>query len=98
MPSCYDVYSLRIALRQIGVQVEDQEALKLSPEMNKELASYMTDFTRPLILQIYGKDDDVKIETFEDVVGLFPRSDIRRALEKLKIMAEKLGINPERCT
>lgn len=94
MPS-YDVYSLRVALRQLGIAVDEQEALKLSPEMNKELASYMTDFTRPLILQIYGKDDDVKIETFEDVVGLFRDPDIKKALEKLKVMADKLGINPE---
>ncbi len=94
MPS-YDVFSLRIGLRQIGIKVNDYEALSLSPEMNKELATYMTDFTRPLIMQIYGKDDDLKIETFEDVVGLFRDPDIKRALEKLKVMAEKLGIKPE---
>jgi len=94
MPS-YDVYSLRVALREIGVDVEDVDALKLSPEMNKDLTTYMSDFTHPLIMQIYGKDDDVKIDTFEDVVALFRDPDIKRALEKLKTMADKLGINPE---
>ena len=63
--------------------------------MNQELTSYMTDFTRPLILQIYGKEDGVEIETFEDVVLLFRDPDMKRALEKLKIMADKLGLNPE---
>lgn len=94
MPS-YDVYSLRVALREIGIKVNDVETLKLSPEMNQELTSYMTDFTRPLILQIYGKEDGVEIETFEDVVLLFRDPDMKRALEKLKIMADKLGLNPE---
>jgi hypothetical protein len=94
LPS-YDVFSLRVALRQLGIVVNDNEALKLSPEMNKELTTYMTDFTRPLIKQIYGKDDSVKIETFEDVVGLFRDPDVKMALEKLKMMAEKLGIKTE---
>lgn len=94
MPS-YDIFSLRVALRQINIRVDEHKSLTLSPEMNIELAAYMTDFTRPLIMQIYGKDDDVKIETFEDVVGLFRDPDVKRALEKLKVMAEKLGIKPE---
>jgi len=94
LPS-YDVFSLRVALRQLGINIADNEALKLSPDMNKELTTYMTDFTRPLIVQIYGKDDSVKIETFEDVVGLFRDPDVKMALEKLKMMAEKLGIKPE---
>lgn len=94
MPS-YDVYSLRVALRQLEIDVNDQEALQLSPEMNKELTTYMTDFTRPLIVQIYGKDDGMKIETFEDVVALFRDPDVKMALEKLRMMADKLGIRPE---
>ena len=94
MPS-YDIFSLRVALRQININVNDHKSLTLSPSMSKELAAYMTDFTRPLIMQIYGNDEDVKIETFEDVVGLFRDPDMKRALEKLKVMAEKLGIKPE---
>ncbi|MBO6519106.1 MAG: hypothetical protein JJ900_13825 [Rhodospirillales bacterium] len=94
LPS-YDVYSLRVALRQLGIAVNDNEALKLSPEMNAELTTYMTDFTRPLIVQIYGKEDDVQIETFEDVIELFRDPDVKMALEKLKTMADKLGIKPD---
>ncbi len=90
----YDVFSLRVALRDLDLVPEDTSALKLSPEMSRELAGYMSDFTRPLILQIYG-GDDVEIETFEDVVKLFRDPDVKKALEKLKIMAEKLGIQIE---
>lgn len=94
LPS-YDVFSLRIALRKLNIAVDDVATLKLSDQMNKDLAAYMTDFTRPLIVQIYGESDDMKIETFEDVVALFRDPDVKKALEKLKIMASKLGIAPE---
>ena len=51
LPS-YDVYSLRISLRELEIEVNDHETLRLSDSMNKELTSYMTDFTRPLIQEI----------------------------------------------
>ncbi|MBC8339702.1 MAG: hypothetical protein ISR51_08290 [Rhodospirillales bacterium] len=93
LPS-YDVYSLRISLRDLEIPVNDHDALRLSDSMSKELTSYMTDFTRPLILQIYG-GDDMKIESFEDVVKLFRDPDVGKALEKIRIMADKLNIKPE---
>ena len=94
LPS-YDVYSLRISLREMGITINDYDTLKLSDAMNKELTSYMTEFTRPLIVQIYGNDDDISIESFEDVINLFRAPDIKKALEKIQIMADKLKIKPE---
>ena len=93
LPS-YDVYSLRISLREMDIAVNDHDSLKLSDAMSKELTSYMTDFTRPLIMQIYG-GDDVRIESFEDVIKLFRAADVGQALEKTHIMANKLNIKPE---
>ena len=93
LPS-YDVYSLRISLREMGISVNDHDSLKLPDAMSKELTAYMTDFTRPLIAQIYG-GDDVKIESFDDVIKLFRSPDIKTALEKIRIMADKLNIKPE---
>ena len=90
LPS-YDVYSLRILLREQGIDVNDVEALKLSENKMRELTSYMTTFTRPLIMQIYG-DDDMNITDFEDIIALFRDPDVKKALEKLKVMAEKLEI------
>ena len=94
LPS-YDVYSLRIALRDLNIPVNDHDALKLSAAMSKELTSYMTDFTRPLIMQIYGDGDDVSINSFEDVIKLFRDPDRKNALDKIRIMADILNINPE---
>lgn len=94
LPS-FDVFSLRIQLRKLGVDVEDVETLRLSEDMNKQLTSYMSEFTRPLILQIYGDDADVKVDNFSDVLKLFQTPDMKKALERLKRMASKLGIMPE---
>ncbi len=46
LPS-YDVYSLRISLREMEIPINDHEALRLSDAMNKELTSYMTDSPAP---------------------------------------------------
>lgn len=91
MPS-YDVYSLRVTLREEGIQVEDHEALRLSAEKTKELSAYMRSFTRPLMKQIYG-DDAAAIDTFEDVVALFRDPDVQKARHRLTVMAAKLGID-----
>ncbi len=93
LPS-YDVYSLRISLRELDITVNDVEALRLSDSMNKELTSYMTDFTRPLIMEIYG-GSDVEIQDFSDVIKLFRSPDVKEALEKIRTMSAKLNIKPE---
>jgi len=93
LPS-YDVYSLRISLRELGVDVENEDDLKLSDTKNKELTEYMTSFTRPLILQIYG-DDDLDVQNFQDVVKLFRDPDVKKALEKIQMMSKMLEIKPD---
>ena len=95
LPS-YDVYSLRISLREMDIPINDHEALRLSDSMNKELTSYMTGFTRPLISQIYGGEDDVAINSFDDVIKLFRDPDVKTSLEKIRIMANKLNLKPEK--
>jgi hypothetical protein len=87
----YDVYSLRILLRQNQIEVNDIEALKLSEGKCRELSEYMAGFTRPLIMQIYGGVDD-SLQGFEDILELFTRPDVKEAREKLQTMADKLGI------
>ncbi|TCS65019.1 hypothetical protein [Varunaivibrio sulfuroxidans] len=90
LPS-YDVYSLRVALRDQDIPVNNFDDLRLSETKNLELASYMKAFTLPLIVEIYGSDD-MSIQRFEDIIKLFKDPDIRRAKEKLQMVAVKLGI------
>jgi hypothetical protein len=87
----YDVFSLRVAMRELGIEVNDVEALRLSDQRIKELTAYMKEFTHPLIMEIYGSND-VDIQNFEDVVGLFKDPDVERARDKMRMMADKLGI------
>lgn len=90
LPS-YDVYSLRIALRRLGIVVNDYDDLKLSAKKNDELREYMKVFTQPLIREIYG-DHGVDIENTADLVDLFRDPDVGKARERLKTMADKLEI------
>ena len=89
--SSYDVYSLRLTLRELEIPVNNFDELKLSEGKARELSEYMTSFTRPLIMQIFG-GDDVSIQSFEDVIALFRDPDIAKARQKLQTMADKLGV------
>lgn len=51
----------------------------------------MTSFTLPLIKQIYG-GGDMEVKSFEDLVGLFKDPDVKKAIVKLRTMANKLKI------
>ena len=90
LPS-YDIYSLRILLREHGITVNRVDALKLSESKSRELNDYMGAFTHPLIMQIYGSDD-ISIKKFEDIIALFRDPDIQKAREKLERMADMLEI------
>lgn len=90
LPS-YDVYSLRVSLRQARIPLAGHTALTLTPAKNAELAGYMRRFTGPLIAQIYGSDG-MDITSFADIVALFRDPDVKAARAKLKLMAEKLSI------
>ena len=90
----FDVYSLRIQLRALDIEVSDNEYLKLSAAKTAELNQYMTEFTRPLIRNIYGKDDNT-VQEYADVIALFRSADATKALEKLNRMAQKLDVHLE---
>jgi hypothetical protein len=92
--SSFDVYSLRVLLREQGIPVNDHSALRLSQKKSEELTEYMTTFTRPLIMKIYG-DDDISIQSYQDIIALFRQPDVKKALEKLRIIARRLEIEVE---
>ena len=91
LPS-YDVYSLRISLRENGIPVNDHSALRLSEHKVEELSTYMTAFTRPLILEVFGAGSG----GYADIVGLFRNPDVSQVRAKLLAMAKALEIPPER--
>ncbi|MFP6748303.1 MAG: hypothetical protein VCD66_11985 [Alphaproteobacteria bacterium] len=88
----YDVYSLRIELRRLGIPLADQSGLQLSERKSKELTSYMTEFTRPLLQQIYG-GSDAEIEDMDQLLAMFKSPDKGEAIKNLRMIADKLGID-----
>ncbi len=90
----YDVYSLRLTLRELEINVDDVDALRLSDEKVKELTKYMVAFTHPLIQEIYGDSTEGEINNFEDILRLFRQPDATKALNRLKEMSAKLDIPP----
>jgi hypothetical protein len=91
LPS-YDVYSLRISLREHGIQVNDFSSLKLSPDKAKELTKYMVMFTKPLMRMVYG-EEAVNIESYDDLLRLFRDPDVKKARARLEQMANSLNID-----
>jgi hypothetical protein len=89
LPS-FDVYSLRILLRALGISVTDASALKLSEDKIKSLSIYMSNFTRPLVAEIFG--NDATIGDFTDLVGLMRNCPANTIRDRLSTMAKKLGI------
>ena len=92
--SSFDIYSLRMQLRSLDIEISNSEHLKLSTTKTQELTEYMTEFTRPLIQNIYG-DNDNAVQSYADMVALFRSPDAAQALTKLNQMAQKLEIDLE---
>jgi hypothetical protein len=88
----YDVYCLRIDLRRLGIEVNEQAQLQLSKAKREELTDYMRRFTSPLIKQIYG-GDEMNITNFDEILGLFSNPDKESALKNIKVMSDKLEID-----
>lgn len=91
MPS-FDVYSCRISMRSFGIEVNSVDNLKLSDEKAGELADRMKDFTRPLILQVFGSELD-GTDNASDLIGLLRNPDREEAMRRLNTLAEELKIN-----
>ncbi len=86
----YDVYSLRISLREMEIPVNESEHLKLSGQKQEELSVYMQPFIKRLIIQIYGEQETANIST--DLTALFNDPDANVVRQKLETISQKLGI------
>jgi len=88
----YDVYSLRISLRELGINVNDISALELSAAKKVELSKYMKSFTEPLVARIFG-GEDVEINSFEDMISMLSDPDVNKVRSRLQAMAKELQID-----
>jgi hypothetical protein len=88
----FDVYSLRIQLRGLGIEVEDNAHLRLSDSKRRELDKYMRDFTRPLMDMIHTDENDLGLAEVGDIIGLFQGEDKKQAIQNLRRLSSKLRI------
>lgn len=88
----FDVYSLRSNLEELGVQVEDAEALELSDEMKEGLSLYSIEFISPLIEKIYGSDRE-DLKSSEALGKIIQDSDKSKVIENLKKIADNTGMD-----
>ena len=93
----FDVYSLRIQLRGLGIEVDDIAHLQLSETRYRELDDYMRLFTRPLMKLIYadtGAQNSVDqvdlLSSFQDAENPAVMSNLRKLSDKLKLVLAKL--------
>lgn len=91
----YDVYSLRISLRENGIKVNDYSALRLSKTKVEELSTYMTAFTHPLLSELFAGEAG-RIRSFSDILAIFRDPDVARVRARLFAMAKALEIQPEK--
>jgi hypothetical protein len=87
----FDVYTLRIELRRLGISVTEQGELQLSDSRRQDLLHFMREFTRPLIQNVFG-GEGATITDFEQLVGMFSQPDKGEALRNLKILADRLQV------
>lgn len=87
----FDVYSLRKELRRVGIDVNDTRHLKLSNQKRGELTGYMTDFTRPLLQQVYGGEER-RITDVSEILAMLANPDKEEALRNLKLLSDKLKV------
>jgi hypothetical protein len=87
----YDVYSLRIELRRLGIDVDARSDLRLSDRKQAELIGYMRAFTAPVLKRVYGSAN-TNIDDFDDLLDRFAYPDTKRAAANLREIAADLGI------
>ena len=90
LPS-YDMYSLRILLKEHDIPVRDADDLDVSESKKRELVDYMREFTEPLIVNIYG-GTDAQVQSLADMTALFHDPDLEKTRARLVDVADKLDI------
>lgn len=87
----FDVYSLRLELRNLDIGFEDFSALQLSEAKRAELTEYMRAFTRPLIQRVYGGDQSDEINDVGQIIKMMASPNRNEAMAKLKLLADELN-------
>jgi hypothetical protein len=87
----FDVYTLRVALRSLSLNIDVNKELQLSDGKRQELTKHMKVFTHPLIQPIYGTAD-FEVNDVSDIMKLLTAPNRDDALKNLRMMSQKLNV------
>lgn len=87
----YDVFSLRMTTKKLGMDFSEPSQLQLSDQMKAALSGYTVQFTRPLIENIFGtgRIDGGDQQALQKILR---DPDVARVRENLNIMTQRTGI------
>lgn len=88
----FDVYSLRMSLRNLGIKIDNNSHLRLSDAKRRELNRYMKVFTRPLIDIVYSDNEGTGISDIGDLVSSFRDRNNKAAIENLRKLSTQLKV------
>nr|WP_029008749.1 hypothetical protein [Azospirillum halopraeferens] len=87
----FDIYSLRLELRRLKIDVDEARSLRLSDAKRARLTGYMRVFTRPLIEYVYGTGD-AEVTGMDGLLRMFSNPDVAEARRRLQLIADRLDI------
>lgn len=87
----FDIYTLRMQLRQMGLNIENSADLKLSPAKTAELKKHMTAFMQPLVKFIYDQTG-LNPQDIGLAAAAVHKTQDKAALENLKTLSSKFQI------
>ena len=87
----FDIYTLRMQLRQLGLNIENSADLRLSSAKTSHLKKHMTLFMQPLMDLIYDETGQ-NTQQIGAAAANFHRTDNQDAHQNLKKLSEKLQI------
>lgn len=85
----YDVYTLRVALRELDIGFENYDALRLSPEKYRELTHFMKQYTRPIIRRLFARDG-AALGSYGNLVEYLRNPDRATVLAEMEKLAADL--------
>lgn len=85
----YDVYTLRVALRDLDIGFERYDCLRLSEEKYRELTGYMRQYTRPILRRLFARDQ-VSLNNYPTLVSYLRNPDRAAVLGELEKLAGEL--------
>lgn len=88
----YDVYTLRVALRELDIGFDNYDALKLSPEKYRELTQFMKHYTRPIVRRLFAKEG-AALGSYGNLVEYLRNPDRATVLTELEKLAADLETN-----